>query len=194
MQRIMQAWCDLTNQADAATIARSFGTDPSWRTHGVGSCQIALAASVLGLPLAGAAVEPLSVPVRWELEPMPPFDGLQDFVKPDVPLAPLIWFRLGGHASFFAKPRTLDDLLTVMKRARDASVPLKILGGGSNVLVRDGGVDALVIHLESPFFSDVAIVENTVTAGTAVPLTALISQTARAGLAGVTPGTERYRA
>jgi UDP-N-acetylmuramate dehydrogenase len=51
--------------------------------------------------------------------------------------------------------------------------------------VRDGGVDALVIHLESPFFSDVAIVENTVTAGTAVPLTALISQTARAGLAGL---------
>src|SRR5271166_6068368 len=97
---------------------------------------------------------------------MPPFDGLQDFVKPDVPLAPLIWFRLGGHASFFAKPRTLDDLLAVLKRARDASVPLKILGGGSNVLVRDGGVDALVIHLESPFFADVAIVENTVTAGT----------------------------
>ena len=116
---------------------------------------------------------------------MPPFDGLQDFVKPDVPLAPLVWFRLGGHASFFAKPRTLDDLLSVMKRARDASIALRILGGGSNVLVRDAGVDALVIHLESPFFSDVSVTENIVTAGTAVPLTALISQTARAGLAGL---------
>jgi UDP-N-acetylmuramate dehydrogenase len=116
---------------------------------------------------------------------MPPFDGLQDFVKPDVPLAPLVWFRLGGHASFFAKPRTLDELHLVMKRARDASVAFKILGGGSNVLVRDGGVDALVIHLESPFFSDVTIAEKIVTAGTAVPLTALISQTARAGLAGL---------
>ena len=116
---------------------------------------------------------------------MPPFDGLQDFVKPDVPLAPLIWFRLGGHASFFAKPQTLEDLLAVMMRARDASVALKILGGGSNVLVRDGGVDALVIHLESPFFADVSITENIVTAGTAVPLTALISQTARAGLCGL---------
>jgi UDP-N-acetylmuramate dehydrogenase len=116
---------------------------------------------------------------------MPPFDGLQDFLRPDVPLAPIVWFRLGGHAAYFAKPRTLDELLTVMKRARDASMPLKILGDGSNVLVRDGGVDALVIHLESPFFSDVAIAENIVTAGTAVPLTALISQTARAGLAGL---------
>jgi UDP-N-acetylmuramate dehydrogenase len=116
---------------------------------------------------------------------MPPFDGLQDYARPDVPLAPIVWFRLGGHAAYFAKPRTLDELLTVMKRARDASIALKILGDGSNVLVRDCGVDALVIHLESPFFSDVAIAENIVTAGTAVPLTALISQTARAGLAGL---------
>ncbi len=116
---------------------------------------------------------------------MPPFDGLQDLVKYDVPLAPLIWFRLGGNTAFFAKPRTLEDLLAVMKRARDALISVKILGAGSNVLVRDEGVHALVIHLESPFFSDVQIDENLVTAGTAVPLTALISQTARAGLAGL---------
>jgi UDP-N-acetylmuramate dehydrogenase len=116
---------------------------------------------------------------------MPPFDGLQDFVRPAVPLASLVWFRLGGHASFFAQPRTLDELLMVMKRSRDASLPLKILGGGSNILVRDCGVDALVIHLESPFFSDVTIAENRVTASTAVPLTVLISQSARAGLAGL---------
>ncbi len=35
---------------------------------------------------------------------MPPFDGLEDFVKPNVPLASLVWFRLGGHALFFAQP------------------------------------------------------------------------------------------
>ncbi len=62
---------------------------------------------------------------------------------------------------------------------------MKILGGGSNVLVQDGGVNALVIHLESPFFSDVRITGNVVAAGTAVPLTALISQSARAGLSGL---------
>jgi UDP-N-acetylmuramate dehydrogenase len=116
---------------------------------------------------------------------MHPFDGLLDFVKPDAPLAPLLWFRLGGLAAFLAKPRTLDELLTVLRRAREAGVPFKILAGGSNVLVRDGGVDALVILLESPFFSDVSIEDNIVSAGAAVPLTALISQTARAGLAGL---------
>ena len=46
-------------------------------------------------------------------------------------------------------------------------------------------MDALVVHLESPYFSDVSLEENIVTAGAAVPLTALISQTARAGLAGL---------
>jgi UDP-N-acetylmuramate dehydrogenase len=116
---------------------------------------------------------------------MHPFDGFLDFVKPDAPLAPLVWFRLGGPAAYSARPRTLDELVAVMGRAQQAGLAIKILGGGSNVLVRDDGVDALVIHLESPYFSDVSVEENTVTAGAAVPLTALISQTARAGLAGL---------
>jgi len=116
---------------------------------------------------------------------MHPFDGLDDFVKLDAPLANLVWFRLGGHAEYFAKPRTIDELVTVLARARDAGLPLKILGGGSNILVRDDGVKALVILLESPHFSDVAVEDKVIKAGTAVPLTALISQTARAGLAGL---------
>lgn len=116
---------------------------------------------------------------------MHPFDGLQEFVKPDAPLAPHVWFRLGGHASFFAKPRTLDELRMVIERARQASLPFKILGGGSNVLVRDGGVEGLIIQLESPFFSDVTLDDRVIRVGTAVPLMALISQTARAGLGGL---------
>ena len=53
------------------------------------------------------------------------------------------------------------------------------------MLVRDEGVEAMVIHLESPAFSDVSIAGNVVEAGAAVPLTALISHSARAGLAGL---------
>ena len=116
---------------------------------------------------------------------MHPFDGFLDFVKPDAPLAPLVWFRLGGPAAYSARPRTLDELVAVLRRSQQAGLAFKILGGGSNVLVRDQGVDALVIHLESPYFSDVSLEENIVTAGAAVPLTALISQTARGGLAGL---------
>lgn len=114
-----------------------------------------------------------------------PFEDFRDFVTVDQPLAPLVWFRLGGPAAYFAKPRGVDDLKALLKRAADAEIPFRLLGGGSNVLVRDEGARALVIHMESPFFADVTLDGDRVTAGAAVPLTALISQTARAGLAGL---------
>ena len=76
-------------------------------------------------------------------------------------------------------------MVGLIRRCREAGVPFRVLGGGSNVLVRDEGFPGLVIHLESPAFSDVTIEGGRVEAGAAVPLTALISQTARAGLAGL---------
>jgi UDP-N-acetylmuramate dehydrogenase len=116
---------------------------------------------------------------------MDPFDEFGDIVRKNEPLAPLAWFRLGGPAKYFARPRQIDELAALLKRCRTAGISAKILGGGSNVLVRDEGIDALVIHLESPSFSDVVARGNVVEAGAAVPLTALISQAARAGLAGL---------
>jgi UDP-N-acetylmuramate dehydrogenase len=129
-----------------------------------------------------------------ESKPMHLFDDFRGTVKPDVSLAPLVWFRLGGAATYFANPRQLDELIALLKRCREEGIAFKILGGGSNVLVRDEGVNALVIHLESPFFSDLTVRENIVEAGAAVPLTALISHSARAGLGGLevltgVPGT-----
>jgi UDP-N-acetylmuramate dehydrogenase len=113
------------------------------------------------------------------------FDDFGGTVVPDQPLAPLVWFRLGGPAAYFASPRGLDELVPLLRRCRDEGIAFKILAGGSNVLVRDEGVNALVIHLESPFFADVTVRDNVVLAGAAVPLTALISQSARAGLGGL---------
>ena len=116
---------------------------------------------------------------------MDSFDDFGDIVKKDVPLAPLSWLRLGGPAAYFARPTRLEELIALLKRCRAQEMTPKILGGGSNILVRDEGVSALVIHLESPFFSDVTVRGNVVEAGAAVPLTALISHAARSGLAGL---------
>ena len=76
-------------------------------------------------------------------------------------------------------------MAALLARCRAAELPWNLLAGGSNVLVRDEGVAGLVLHLESPAFADVDIRGPRVEAGAAVPLTALISQTARAGLAGL---------
>src|SRR4051812_19360000 len=100
------------------------------------------------------------------------FDDFPGIVKTDEPLAHRVWFRLGGPAAFFACPRHLDELVALLRRCRDQGLEFKILGGGSNVLVRDEGINALVILLESPFFSDLAVRDNIVEAGAAVPLTA----------------------
>ena len=114
-----------------------------------------------------------------------PFQDFREFVAENQPLAPLTWFRIGGPAAYFAKPRTIDDMRALLRRADEAGIPYKLLGGGTNVLVRDPGVEGLVVHMESPFFSDVSLSGDRIKAGAAVPLTALISQAARAGLAGL---------
>ncbi len=116
---------------------------------------------------------------------MPSFDDFRAIVKADEPLAPLTWFRLGGPAAFLARPRDSDEATGLLRRAREQGLPARVLSGGSNVLVRDEGFPGLVLHLESPVFSDVTIAGTRVESGAAVPLTALISQTARAGLAGL---------
>ncbi len=116
---------------------------------------------------------------------MSPLDDFAEFVQPQVPLAPLTWFRLGGPAEYLARPRSLEQLLALLGRCREAGIPTRMLAGGSNILVLDEGVPGVVVHLESPAFSDVSITGNRIEAGAAVPLTALISQIARAGLAGL---------
>jgi UDP-N-acetylmuramate dehydrogenase len=113
------------------------------------------------------------------------FEEFQAIVTQDEPLAPQTWFRLGGSAAFLARPRNVAEVVALIRRAIEAEVPFRVLGGGSNVLVNDQGFPGLVIHLESPAFSDVTIDGRKIEAGAAVPLTALISQTARAGLTGL---------
>ena len=113
------------------------------------------------------------------------FADFPGIVTPDEPLAPQTWFRLGGPAAFLARPRNIAEVVALVRRAHELELPTRVLGGGSNVLVGESGFPGLVLHLESPAFSDVSIDGGKVVAGAAVPLTALISQTARAGLAGL---------
>ena len=121
----------------------------------------------------------------WGREPMGPLDEFREIVKASEPLADLTWFRLGGPAEFLARPRSVEQLAALARRCQQLGLPCRILSGGSNILVGDEGVSGVVAHLESPAFADVTVTNRRITAGAAVPLTALISQTARAGLAGL---------
>ncbi len=68
----------------------------------------------------------------------------------DAPLAPLVWFKSGGSARWLFEPRDSDDLAAFL-RDLDPAVQVLPLGLGSNLIVRDGGFDGVVVRLGKAF-------------------------------------------
>jgi len=94
------------------------------------------------------------------IDRLPPVRGR---LKMDEPLAPLTWLRVGGPAEVLFRPADEADLAEFLA-AKPADVPVTIVGVGSNLLVRDGGVPGVVIRLGRAF-ARVEIDGDTVTAG-----------------------------
>ena len=111
--------------------------------------------------------------------------GFEKLVRPNEPLAPHTWFKLGGTAQFFAEPNSVEELAELVRRARDEGLPIRMLGSGSNLLVREQGVLGVVIRLSSSAFSQVSIQKNTVIAGGGAKLGHVISTAVREGLGGL---------
>ncbi|MHC4607795.1 MAG: UDP-N-acetylmuramate dehydrogenase [Planctomycetota bacterium] len=65
----------------------------------------------------------------------------------DEPLAPATTFRCGGSARYFIRPRDPEELSKILSRAKECEIDVRVLGGGANVLVRDGGIDGAVLRL-----------------------------------------------
>ncbi|WP_426040364.1 UDP-N-acetylmuramate dehydrogenase [Brevundimonas sp. TWP2-3-4b1] len=102
----------------------------------------------------------------------------------DEPLAPFTWFRVGGAAEVLFIPADADDLAACLK-AIDPAVPVTVLGVGSNVIVRDGGIEGVVIRLAGRPFVGITTEGDTITAG-AGALDAMVAKaSARAGLGGL---------
>jgi UDP-N-acetylmuramate dehydrogenase len=112
-------------------------------------------------------------------------EDFQDFVKSNEVLAPYTFLKLGGPAEALAQPRSRDELAALVKRSFQKNIPLRVLGGGSNILVRDEGVRGVVLRLSEPAFTEISVEGRKVRAGTGARLSALISQSARHGLGGL---------
>jgi len=69
-------------------------------------------------------------------------------IEQNVPLAPFTTIRIGGPARYFVRATDIDALREAIDWARERSLPLFILGGGSNLLISDDGFDGLVVHLD----------------------------------------------
>lgn len=116
---------------------------------------------------------------------MGPFAGFERIVRQGEPLAMHTWFQLGGPAEFFAEPTTLDELVGLVRRCHEREAPLRVLGGGSNLLVRDEGVPGLVLQLTAPAFCDLRVDRNGIAAGAGLRLGRVVTAAVHAGLAGL---------
>ena len=102
----------------------------------------------------------------------------------DEPLGPYTWFRVGGAAEALFIPADAEDLADFLK-ALDPSVPVTVLGVGSNVIVRDGGVEGVVIRLAGRPWALVTTDGDTITAGAGALDSMVAKASAKAGLAGL---------
>ena len=106
------------------------------------------------------------------IEHLPPVRGR---IHMNVPLGPLTWFRVGGPADVVFRPADRDDLVAFLGQL-PAEVPITVLGVGSNLLVRDGGVRGVVIRLSGDF-NHLVVTEDTIEAS-ATALDSTLAQTA----------------
>mgnify|MGYP001447753305 CR=1 FL=1 len=101
-------------------------------------------------------------------------------LTPDRPLADLTWLRVGGPADWFFQPADEADLSAFL-RALDASMPVFPMGVGSNLIVRDGGIRAVVIRLGRGF-NGIVVEGDRVIAGAAALDAHVAKRSAEAGL------------
>jgi UDP-N-acetylmuramate dehydrogenase len=111
----------------------------------------------------------------------------------DAPLAPYTWLRVGGPADLLFMPEDEADLAAFLA-GLDPGVPVMPIGVGSNLLVRDGGVEGVVIRLGRGFARVEPGEGSRIFAGAAVPDAVLAREAAKAGIAGLefyrgVPGT-----
>ena len=104
--------------------------------------------------------------------------------KFDEPLKRYTAWKIGGPADALLEPESVEDLIHATEIAREHDIPVTILGGGTNVLVRDGGIRGLTVRLAKSL-RNVEIEGKTVTADAGVLYPVLANTTAGRGLAGL---------
>jgi len=120
---------------------------------------------------------------------LPPVRGSLTF---GAPLKDLVWFRAGGPAEILFRPADMEDLASFLA-AKPAEIRVSVIGVGSNLLVRDGGIPGVVVRLSSAF-GKIEANGTRVRAGAAALDGAVARAAADAGIAGLeflrgVPGT-----
>jgi len=107
-------------------------------------------------------------------------------LTPNQPLSEVTWFRVGGPAQLFFQPADEADLSFFLTHL-PAEIRVTVIGLGSNLLIRDGGLDGVVIRLSAKGFGAIEVLDkHRVRVGTALPDVKVATAAAEAGIDGLT--------
>ncbi len=109
--------------------------------------------------------------------------GMRGAVHERMLLAPFMHLRIGGPADWFLEPYAEEDVALAVRACRERELPLRALGGGSNVVIADEGVRGAMLHLAS--LNRIQRDGNRITAGAGVTMPSLLRTAKEAGLAGL---------
>ena len=110
--------------------------------------------------------------------------GLRGRITPNAEMDKITWFRAGGLADALFQPADEDDLAAFLKVVPE-EVPLTVVGIGSNLLVRDGGIPGFVVRLSAKGFGEAEVLSSTtIKAGAAIPDKRLAAVAYEAGIGG----------
>ena len=113
------------------------------------------------------------------------FDGLEEIVETDYPLAKRTWYGLGGAADYFIRPKTVKQLKDVVRRCSKNNIRIYVMGFGSNLLISDDGLRGAVIKLEAEQFTQINFDCEKVTAWAGAELSKLVLTCVEKGLSGI---------
>lgn len=101
---------------------------------------------------------------KW-IKSLPPVRGR---LVENEPLHKKNWFGVGGSAQVYFEPADAADLANLLYKLRELPpIPMSILGAGSNVLIRDGGIPGITVHLGKPF-SQIVVQDDILVCGASV--------------------------
>ena len=111
--------------------------------------------------------------------------GTNSRIIPQVPLAKLTSFRVGGQAQWYSAPRNWDELQASFEWYLNQDVPLTLLGAGSNLLISDRGIPGLVISTRNLHYSQFDAETGQITAGAGEPIARVAWRAAKRGWQGL---------
>jgi UDP-N-acetylmuramate--L-alanine ligase/UDP-N-acetylenolpyruvoylglucosamine reductase len=109
----------------------------------------------------------------------------ESVIRRDEPLAKRTTLKVGGRADFYVEPASEDDLAKLVQFCSAQKLPITILGRGSNLLIRDGGVRGVVICLTHPSFERIEAAHDRLSCGAGAKLKDICMEARRRGVGGL---------